>query len=56
METLCRDEKHCGFVFEVTSSRTALPAAPGETAAEAIAVLDPQFHWLRGAGRVAPGT
>src|SRR5450432_1569492 len=27
----------------------ALPAAAGETAAEAIAVLDAQFPWLRGA-------
>jgi hypothetical protein len=27
----------------------ALPAAPAETAAEAIAVLDTQFPWLRGA-------
>ena len=33
-----------------------LPAAPGETAAEAIAVLDAQFPWLRGAEKRFPGT
>jgi hypothetical protein len=31
------------------SAAGALPAAPDETAAEAIAVLDAQFPWLRGA-------
>jgi hypothetical protein len=34
----------------------ALPAAPGETAAEAIAVLDAQFPWLRGAEKRFSGT
>jgi hypothetical protein len=34
-----------------TPAAGALPAAPGETAAEAIAVLDAQFPWLRGAER-----
>src|SRR5580704_9686675 len=34
----------------------ALPAAPGETAAEAIALLDAQFPWLRGAEKRFPGT
>jgi hypothetical protein len=34
----------------------ALPAAHGETAAEAIAVLDAQFSWLRGAEKRFSGT
>jgi hypothetical protein len=51
-----RNQQDRRALMSTPHAAVPLPAAPRETTAEAIAVLDAQFHWLRGAGRVAPGT